>query len=215
MTTGFPYLDKALGGYPEHSVLVEHDPGAGGTLLGAGYLLEGIRNGERIGVLLAGASSADVRKKLEDLGLFDGRNARITLSGPDPEDLLEELARMEECPDRLLIDSLSQMVMMGALEGVDPRVCRNVTRLKRFLSKMGESRGCGHVMALMHYKIAHPEIRLFLEDAFEGVLRLEYSGRTRVLRIVKWPWKVRKTVIPYKILREGLVFSGRRGFVLG
>ncbi len=211
MSTGIKYLDKVLGGYPDHNVLVEHDSGAGGTLLGLHYLLGGMREGENVGALVAGASANNLIKKLTAIGL--GRD-NIVYAGPEPEDFFrtihERKRTQKECFDRLLIDSLSHIFMESGLGGVDPEVCSNSVKLKDFLADrlLSWEKHCGHVMALIHHKMVHPEVMLFLEESFEGVLRLEMTGgRKRVMKIIRWPWDVKKKTLYYSITEKGFVFK--------
>src|ERR1044071_6194279 len=135
VSTGVRGLDDVLhGGVTPHRIyLVEGDPGSGKTTLGAQFLLEGIRQGERCVYV----SLSETRDELLAIGVSHGWDMsaiQITELAPREETLhpdaentmfhssemelvdttrqvLEDIQRVQ--PPRVVFDSLSEMRLLA------------------------------------------------------------------------------------------------------
>jgi circadian clock protein KaiC len=202
VSTGCAGLDDVLGGgLPRgHLYLLEGDPGAGKTTLALGFLLEGVRRGERVLDVTLSESRADLENMARSHGFFLDQIEFFELL-PGEEDLnpgeqysvfhpadvelsdrmqtiIAEIERVK--PDRLVVDSLSELRMLAKDSF---RYRRQILALKEYLNH----RGCtaillddltSHERDLQLHSIAHGVI------ALEKLLR-EYGTTRRRMEIRK------------------------------
>jgi circadian clock protein KaiC len=154
ISSGCDGLDAALeGGYPRgHFYLLEGNPGAGKTTLALQFVIEGVKNGERVLYVTLSESRReliDVARShgfstdgIEIFELLPGEDelkpeAQYTVFHPAEVELndriqtiFDEVERVN--PDRLVIDALSELRMLAR----DPlRYRRQILTMKNYLSK--------------------------------------------------------------------------------
>jgi circadian clock protein KaiC len=199
-TTGIEGLDDILsGGLPKHRLyLIKGTPGVGKTTLALEFLLEGLRQGERVLYITLSETEEEVRQiasshgwSLEGMNLYELSSAEQTLRLDDENtlyatadvdlketvrDLLDEVERVK--PQRVVFDSLSEIRLLA----------QTSIRYRRQL------------LALKQHFIGRACTVLLLDDASDesdqveslahGVLTLEqtamgYGADRRRLRVTK------------------------------
>ena len=199
--TGIAGLDDIMGGglTPERLYLVEGTPGTGKTTLGLGFLLSGVRAGERGLYITLSESERELRAvaethgwSLEGLDLFElvpeggfGEEQEQTLLHPSEVELGETvrgiIARVDELqPQRVVVDSLSELRLLAQ----NPlRYRRQILALKHYFS----TRSC--TVLVLDDKTAEPG-DLQLHSIAHGVISLEqtvsgFGAERRRLQIIK------------------------------
>jgi len=200
--TGVHGLDSILGGgLPRHRIyLVEGDPGAGKTTLAMQFLLEGVRQGERVLYITLSETESEIRMiadshgwSLDGVSLFElsaleqqmRLEAENTIFHPSEVELTETtralLRHVDSVkPTRVVFDSLSELRLLAqnAL-----RYRREVLNLKQYFTNTHAT-----VMLLDDRTSENGDMQL--QSIAHGVLSLqqmspEYGGDRRRLRIAK------------------------------
>jgi circadian clock protein KaiC len=200
--SGVPGLDAILGGgLPRERIyLVEGDPGAGKTTLAMQFLLEGVRNGERVLYITLSETEEEIRAiagshgwALDGVSLFElsaleqqmQLESENTIFHPSEVELTETtraLLRHVEtiAPSRVVFDSLSELRLLAqsAL-----RYRREVLNLKQYFTRTRAT-----VLLLDDRTSEHGDMQL--QSLAHGVFSLqqmapEYGGDRRRLRIAK------------------------------
>ncbi len=203
LKTGIGGLNDILnGGFPSgHLYLIEGDPGTGKTTLALQFLLEGIRNGERVlyitlseskaeleqvarshGWPLAGLEIAEMIPPDDDLK----PEAQYTVFHPSEVELADTIAsilnRVDEIqPQRLVFDSLAELRMLAR----DPlKYRRQILALKRHLS------GGNITVLMLDDRTSNNSDDLQLQSIAHGVIVLQglsrdYGIRRRRLEVHK------------------------------
>jgi circadian clock protein KaiC len=199
--TGIEGLDRLLdGGFPRNRLhLIQGDPGAGKTTLGLQYLLNGLRQGEKVmyitlsetkNELLAVASShgwsldgvhlyeySTMQQLREEPNQTIFHRAEVELT-ETTENLLKEVERIH--PARVVFDSLSEVRLLAG----DPlRYRRQILELKQYFA----GRQCT-VLLLDDRTSEHGDLQL--QSLAHGVVIMEqfapsYGSERRRLRILK------------------------------
>ena len=201
-STGIPGLDAVLSGglTRNRSYLVQGDPGVGKTTLGLHFLLEGVKNRER--VLYIGLSeTADELKAVADshgwsldgIDVFEysaaerlNEEGETTLFHPSEIELGEATERMMQevervNPSRIVIDSLSEVRLLAQ----NPlRYRRQILGLKNFFTGKRAT-----VLLLDDKSINTGDMQLL--TLAHGVIMLEqlsplYGSERRRLRVSKY-----------------------------
>lgn len=227
LRTGVPGLDDILqGGLPaEQLYLVEGDPGTGKTTLAMQYLLEGVAQGQKVLYVTLSEPAGELRGSAESHG-WDLAQVPIVEFVPDEASLTSEqqytvfhpsevelastITRLtkaidEVMPDRLVIDSLSELRMLA---GDSMRYRRQILALKQFLL----GRKATAILLDDRTAVDHD---LQLQSIAHGVIRIEKLPRSfgvtrRRLEIVKLRGSTfREGLHDYNILHEGVVVYPR------
>ncbi|ESQ79203.1 circadian clock protein KaiC [Asticcacaulis sp. YBE204] len=201
--TGMVELDTVLGGGlpPDRVYLVHGTPGSGKTTLSLQFLLEGVRNGEKVlyvtlsetrdelaavahshGMNLEGVEIFELLPEERDLDpehqytMFQPSEVELNITTKEILDIVDRLK-----PRRVIIDSLSEIKLLAqnAL-----RFRRQVLALKQYFS----GRAC--TVLFLDDKTSAGEDALQLESIAHGVISLEqlspeYGAERRRLRITK------------------------------
>lgn len=202
VSTGVPGLDEImLGGWPAHHLyLVEGDPGAGKTTLALQFLMEGVKESERVLYVTLSESrqelegvAASHNRPLDNVEIYeflpseeslrpDNEYSALHPSEVEFQDTMQGILLQIESvrPSRVVIDSLSEIRLL-ARESL--RYRRQVLALKHFFHK----RQCTVLMLDDRTSEAHD---LQLHSIAHGVLMLErlerdYGCERRRLRISK------------------------------
>lgn len=188
--TGVPGFDEILGGgFPKgHLYLVEGNPGSGKTTLGLQFLLEGIRNRERVMYITLSESEAELKEVIHAHGWSPDSlticematpeedlkpEAQYTVFHPSEVELADTVAAiLKEIdavrPQRLVFDSLSELRMLAR----DPlRYRRQILALKRHLTR----KDC--TILLLDDGTAEGGTDLQLQSIAHGVVQLDIINR--------------------------------------
>lgn len=202
LATGICGLDQILNGglTPNRVYLIDGTPGCGKTTLGLQFLLEGVRQGEKVLYVSLAESREELHEVAHshgwDLSLLD-----IVESAAGEENLRPEhqatmfhdseielnetmeriLERVEKIrPARVVFDSLAELRLLAQ----NPlRHRRQIVALKRYFARWGCT-----VLMLDDSKLG--DLDLHLQTAAHGVIQLEqmppeYGAERRRLRVVK------------------------------
>lgn len=200
--TGVPGLDDILsGGLPEgHLYLVQGDPGSGKTTLGLQFLMEGIKNGEKVLYITLSESKEELNGVARSHG-WDVSKIPILEMIPEEQDVKTEaqytvfhpaeveladttgavLKKVQEIkPSRLIFDSLAELQMLAR----EPlRYRRHILGLKKFFTGLNCT-----VMLLDDRTTA--KIDLQIQSIAHGVITMEgmqrdFGVRRRRLEVKK------------------------------
>jgi len=202
ISTGSRGLDDVLGGGidPERMYLYEGRPGSGKTTLALQFLLEGVRNNERVLYITLSETENELRLvakrhgwSLEGITIFElvppettlDPSQELTVLHPSEMELSETsrliFDKVEKLnPSRIVIDSLSELRLLAQ----SPlRYRRQILALKHFFS----GRRC--TVVLLDDLTAHQN-DLQLHSIAHGVVLLEqsaidYGSERRRMRVVK------------------------------
>src|SRR3954469_11892171 len=202
ISTGSRGLNDVLGGGldPERLYLYEGRPGSGKTTLALQFLLEGVRNSERVLYITLSETESELRLRatrhvwrLDSVTIFElvppettlDPNHELTVLHPSEMELSETTRlifnKVEELnPTRIVIDSLSELRLLAQ----SPlRYRRQILALKHFFS----GRQC--TVILLDDLTAHQN-DLQLHSIAHGVVLLEqsaidYGSERRRMRVVK------------------------------
>lgn len=190
LKSGISGLDDILhGGFPQgHLYLVEGDPGTGKTTLALQFLLEGIRNGERVLYVTLSESHEELEQvarshgwATEGLEIFEmippdddlTPESQYTVFHPSEVELADTIAsilkKVEDTrPQRLIFDSLAELRMLAR----DPlKYRRQILALKRKISG-------GNVTVLMlDDRTSGGSDDLQLQSIAHGVIVMQGLGR--------------------------------------
>ena len=190
LKSGISGLDDILhGGFPQgHLYLVEGDPGTGKTTLALQFLLEGIRNGERVLYVTLSESREELEQVAKSHG-WSAENLEIFEMIPPDDDLTPEsqytvfhpseveladtigsiLNKVEEVkPQRLIFDSLAELRMLAR----DPlKYRRQILALKRKIS------GGNITVLLLDDRTGSGGDDLQLQSIAHGVVVMQSLGR--------------------------------------
>lgn len=189
LSTGVAGIDNVLhGGLPQgHVYLIEGDPGAGKTTLGIQFLLEGLRQGEKVLYVTLAETAQELRQvadshgmTLDDLTIFQVSSPDLyahpdqqyTVFHPSEVELADVmqsvLDKVEQTdPQRVVIDSMAEFRMLAR----EPlRYRRQVLNLKQFFT----GRKCT-VLLLDDMTSERRDIQL--QSIAHGVIRLENVPR--------------------------------------
>lgn len=200
--TGITGLDDILsGGLPSGQMyLLEGDPGTGKTTVAMQFIMQGVRNGEKAlyitlsesrAELQASAQSHDWDTDLIPIREFLPSEANVspeqqyTVFHPSEIELADTVKRLTDLvdqvrPDRLAIDSLSELRLLAA---DSMRYRRQLLALKQFFT------GRQTTVLLLDDRVGN-DSDLQLQSIAHGVIRLDKIGRTfgvtrRHMEIVK------------------------------
>lgn len=200
--SGIPALDHVLkGGFPPHRLyVIEGNPGAGKTTLALQFLLEGVRQGERVLYITLSETNDELtevtrshgwsREGIELVELGDiaeqfHEQFDYTIYHPSDVELGETTKRVREAveainPTRLALDSVSELKIMSQSGA---RYRREILGLKQFFS----GRKC---TVLILDDLTTREGEQQLQSIAHGVIRMErtnreYGSTRRQLHIVK------------------------------
>lgn len=188
--TGIPGLDDILhGGFPAgHLYLIEGDPGTGKTTLALQFLLEGIRQGERVLYVTLSESVEELQQSalshgwsLEGVEIVEmippdddlKPEAQYTVFHPSEVELADTIAtilrRVDEVqPHRLVFDSLAELRMLAR----DPlKYRRQILALKRHLS------GGNITVLMLDDRTSDDKNDLQLQSIAHGVIVMQGLGR--------------------------------------
>jgi circadian clock protein KaiC len=188
--TGVPGFDEILyGGLPRgHLYLIEGNPGTGKTTLALQFLLEGIRNHERVLYVTLSESELELKEAIRAHGWSPESllicematpeedlkpEAQYTVFHPSEVELADTVAAIFKeveaiKPHRLVFDSLSELRMLAR----DPlKYRRQILALKRHLSE----RDC--TVLLLDDGTAEGGTDLQLQSIAHGVIQLETINR--------------------------------------
>lgn len=203
ISTGIPGLDNVLGGglTANRLYLVEGVPGSGKTTLGLQFLLEGVKQGERVQYFTLSETFEELEEVAASHGwTLDGMTVRELVRSEDtlnpdqqytvfhPADvelnettsaILAEIERVK--PTRVVFDSLSELRMLA---GSALRYRRQILALKQFFV----GRKCS---VMMLDDMVSSERDLQVQSIAHGVFLLEqlhpeYGAQRRRLRAVKY-----------------------------
>ncbi len=225
--TGVPGLDDILkGGLPAGQLyLLEGDPGTGKTTIAMQYLLRGVAQGDKVLYVTLSEPEAELRESAEshewDLTTVPivefvpeegslSSEQQYTVFHPSEVELSSTITRLTDAidkamPDRLVIDSLSELRM---LSGDAMRYRRQILALKQFLS----GRKTTAILLDDRTAVDHD---LQLQSIAHGVIRLEKLPRSfgvtrRRVEIVKLRGSTfREGLHDYNILTQGVVVYPR------
>lgn len=190
LSTGIAGFDDILnGGLPQgHLYLIEGDPGTGKTTLALQFLLEGIRNGEKVLCVTLSESQAELEQAVEAHGWSNQSllicemvppeddlkpEAQYTVFHPSEVELADTISSIfrqvdEVQPQRLVFDSLSELRMLAR----DPlKFRRQILALKRHLS----GRNC--TVMLIDDRTGEHRNDLQLQSIAHGVIQMENIDR--------------------------------------
>lgn len=188
--TGIEGLDSILkGGLPRgHLYLIEGDPGTGKTTIALQFLLEGIREGEKVLYVTLSESKQELEEvaashgwPIESLNIYEmvppdddlTGEAQYTVFHPSEVELADTmtaiLKRVDAVnPQRVVFDSLSEFRMLAR----DPlRYRRQILALKRHFS----GRNC--TVLLLDDRTAEGSNDLQLQSIAHGVIKLQSINR--------------------------------------
>jgi circadian clock protein KaiC len=190
LRAGVTGLDDILnGGFPPgHLYLIEGDPGTGKTTLALEFLLEGIRNGEKVLYVTLSESRGELQQVAKSHGWpIDGLEiyemippdddlrpeAQYTVFHPSEVELADTIASIlkkvdEVQPHRLVFDSLAELRMLAR----DPlKYRRQILALKRYLS------GGRITVLLLDDRTSDSTGDLQLQSIAHGVIVMQSLGR--------------------------------------
>lgn len=200
--TGVDGLDSVLGGgLPRNRIyLVEGDPGVGKTTLALQFLMQGVKQGEKVLYITLSETEAEIRDiaashgwSLDGVSMFElsalgeqmRRDAENTVFHPSDVELTETTRTILEFvervkPQRVVFDSLSELRLLSqsAL-----RFRREVLNLKQYFT------GRHSTVLLLDDRTSEPG-DMQLQSLAHGVISMqqmapEYGGDRRRLRISK------------------------------
>lgn len=202
LSTGVAGIDNILhGGLPHgHVYLIEGDPGAGKTTLGIQFLLEGLKQGEKVLYVTLAETAQELRQVADSHGLVVDDLSIFQVTSPDlyahPDqqytvfhpsevelaDVMQSvLDKVEQTdPQRIVIDSMAEFRMLAR----EPlRYRRQVLNLKQFFT----GRKCT-VLLLDDMTSERRDIQL--QSIAHGVIRLEnvqreYGIKRRRVNVMK------------------------------
>jgi circadian clock protein KaiC len=226
LTTGIAGLDHVLrGGFPAGRLyLVQGHPGSGKTTMALQFLMEGVRNGERVLFMTMSETASEIAAvasshgwslagvevfqlpSLED-GLAKDYNTVFHPSEIELRETVQILMRQVEAvkPTRVVIDSLSEIRVLAQTE---LQFRREVIRLRQLLSQHDAT-------VLMLDDGTTESSRQQLQSIAHGVVELEqlpqgYGTERRRLRVAKLRGlKFRGGYHDYKIDTGGIVVYPR------
>ena len=195
LRTGISGLDDILhGGFPAgHLYLIEGDPGTGKTTLALQFLLDGIRQGERVLYVTLSESIEELHQVALSHGWsMDGLEitemvppdddlrpeAQYTVFHPSEVELADTIAtilkRVDEVqPQRLVFDSLAELRMLAR----DPlKYRRQILALKRHLS------GRNITVLMLDDRTSDDRNDLQLQSIAHGVIVMQGLGREYGIR---------------------------------
>lgn len=195
LRSGISGLDDILhGGFPSgHLYLIEGDPGTGKTTLALQFLLEGIRQGERVLYVTLSESRDELEQvarshgwSTDSLLIFEmippeddlKPEAQYTVFHPSEVELADTiasiLAKVDEVrPQRLVFDSLAELRMLAR----DPlKYRRQILALKRHLS------GGNITVLLLDDRTSNSNDDLQLQSIAHGVIMMQGLGREYGIR---------------------------------
>ena len=188
--TGIPGLDDILGGgLPKgHLYLIEGDPGTGKTTIALQFLLEGIRNGEKVIYVTLSESKLELEQVAHSHGwptdllqIYEmvppqddlNPEAQYTVFHPSDVELADTITAILEQvdqlkPQRVVFDSLSELRMLAR----DPlRYRRQILALKRHFA----GRAC--TVLLLDDRTAEGSHDLQLQSIAHGVVMMQSLER--------------------------------------
>lgn len=189
LKSGIAGFDDILhGGLPQgHLYLIEGDPGTGKTTLGLQFLLEGIRNGEKVLYITLSESRVELEQvakshgwSIEGLEIFEmippdedlTPEAQYTVFHPSEVELSGTISAILKkvetvSPQRLVFDSLAEIRMLAR----DPlRYRRQIMALKRKVSD-------GNITVLLLDDRTSGRDELQLQSIAHGVISMQQLGR--------------------------------------
>ena len=195
LNSGIAGLDDILhGGFPQgHLYLIEGDPGTGKTTMALQFLLEGIRNGERVLYVTLSESHTELNQvarshgwPTENLEIFEmippdddlTPESQYTVFHPSEVELADTIASIlkkvdEIKPQRLIFDSLAELRMLAR----DPlKYRRQILALKRQVS------GGNITVLLLDDRTSAGSDDLQLQSIAHGVIVMQGVGRDYGIR---------------------------------
>ncbi|HET7347478.1 MAG TPA: ATPase domain-containing protein [Acidobacteriaceae bacterium] len=190
LKSGISGLDDILhGGFPQgHLYLVEGDPGTGKTTMALQFLLDGIRNGEKVLYVTLSESRQELEQvarshgwSVENLEIFEmippdddlTPESQYTVFHPSEVELADTIGsilnKVEEVqPQRLVFDSLAELRMLAR----DPlKYRRQILALKRKVS------GRNITVLLLDDRTSSGTDDLQLQSIAHGVVMMQSLGR--------------------------------------